>query len=149
MNHFAIAVRRDTLVPVHYLLAECGVRYWEDAKVNGEVDDDGSRIPCRDPAPNDSLGGGTWRPLIELATGKIIGWPAGTTADIHYKVCDDGRYSLLSQDAKTVVKKIDGYVPKMMSPGGAGYGDYVIMKVGADGTIDGWSVSLAEFCDHT
>jgi hypothetical protein len=132
-------------VPVKYLRARCGVRYWEDGTVNGEKDSDGSRIPCRDPKPNDRLGGGDWLPLIELETGKIVGWPEGTTADIHYKVCDDGEYMLLSEDCKTVVKKIDGYVPGIMCPEGDGDGDYVIMKIGPNGSIANWKVDLSEF----
>ena len=129
-----------------YLRARCGVRYWEDADVNGEQDTDGSRIPCRKgtAADNDRLGGGDWCPTIELATGRIEDWPEGTTARIHYKVCDDGEYTLLDSD-RNVVKAIDGYVPDIMCPGGRGYGDYVIMAVGADGTIADWRVDMADF----
>ena len=43
----AIKVATTTKVPVKYLRARCGVRYWEDGTVNGERDEDGSRIPCR------------------------------------------------------------------------------------------------------
>lgn len=121
---------------VKFLQADCGVRYWEDAEVNGVEDEDGSLIPCR---ARDS-----WQPVIELATGKIVGWPDGTKADIHYKVCDDGRYILLDAELSTVCK-IDGYVPTMMCPAGGGYGDYVIMTVGPGGQIDGWTVDLSDF----
>lgn len=68
------AVKQD--VEVKYLRVRCGVRYWEDATVNGVRDDDGSRIPCRD-------GGGNWCPTIDLGTGKIENWPEGTTARLH------------------------------------------------------------------
>ncbi len=131
---------------VKYLQARCGVRYWEDADVNGEQDDDGSRIPCRKgtAADNDRLGGGDWCPTIELATGKIEGWPEGTTARIHYKVCDDGDYALLDSN-RDVVKAIEGYVPTIMCPDGPGYGDYVIMRVGPDGTIADWRADLSDF----
>lgn len=122
-----------------YLRARCGVRYWEDTKVNGERDDDGSRIPCREgtPADNDHLGGGTWAPTIELATGRIEGWPPGTTAKILYKVCDDGEYEWLDTD-RNVVHAISGYVPRIMSPGDEPDGDYVCMNVGPDGVIENW-----------
>ena len=141
-----IKVATTTKVPVKYLRARCGVRYWEDATVNGERDDDGSRIPCREgtAADNDKLGGGNWCPLIELESGQIEGWPAGTTADIHYKVCDDGDYALLDEN-RAVVKAIDGYVPDIMCPGGEADGDYVIMHIGADGVIANWRVDLADF----
>ena len=132
----AIKVATTTKVPVKYLRARCGVRYWEDATVNGERDEDGSRIPCRK--------GDDWCPLIELESGQIEGWPEGTTASLHFKVCDDGDYELLDEN-RAVVKAIDGYVPDIMCPGGAGYGDYVIMTIGADGVIAGWRVKLADF----
>ena len=134
MSEITVAVPQK--LPVKFLRAECGVRYWEDATVNGVEDKDGSLIPCRDKD--------TWAPVIDLATGKIEGWPEGTAADIHYKVCDDGCYSLLDADKEVVTSK-DGYVVNMMCPEGKGYGDYIIMKVGADGTIANWKVDLREF----
>lgn len=123
-------------VPVRYLQAECGVRYWEDATVNGVEDADGTLIPCRD--------GDSWSPLIDLETGKIENWRQGVTASIHYKVCDDGVYMLLNE-AKEEVHRIDGYVPEMLSPKDNGFGDYVIMDVDADGMIQGWKADLRAF----
>jgi hypothetical protein len=141
-----IKVATTTKVPVKYLRARCGVRYWEDGVVNGERDSDGSRIPCRKgtAADNDRLGGGDWCPTIDLATGKIEGWPEGTTARLHYKVCDDGDYALLDEN-RAVVKTIGGYVPDIMCPGGGDGGDYVVMTIGADGVIADWRVDLADF----
>lgn len=121
---------------VRYLRAECGVRYWEDATVNGAEDAEGDLIPCRK--------GDAWCPIIDLETGKIENWPEGTTAKIHYKVCDDGRYALLDRDGDDV-KSIDGYVITMMCPEGEGFGDYVIMNVGPDGKIENWKVDFSEF----
>jgi len=118
---------------VKYLQAECGVRYWEDGEVNGVEDTEGTLIPCR---IKDS-----WCPIIDLTTGVVEGWPDGTTADVHYKVCDAGIYRLLDAD-KNVVREIEGYVPSIMSPGGSGYGDYVIMTIDADGKIVNWSIDL-------
>ncbi len=144
----ALNITEVKSVAVKYLRARCGVRYWEDAEVNGEQDEDGSRIPLREgtAADNDSLGGGNWRPTIDLETGKIENWPAGTTASIHYKCCDDGDYELLDAE-RNVVKAISGYVPTIMCPEGEGYGDYVIMNIAADGTIAKWGVYLSEFED--
>lgn len=138
MNDISIEVTTRRRVPVKYLRAECGVRYWEDASVNGVEDTDGNLIPLRN--------GDTWDVTIDLITGKIEGWPEGTTADIHYKVCDDGRYHLLDAD-RNVVRSIDEYVPKMMAPGDEdhGFGDYVVMNIAEDGTIDKWKVDLSEF----
>lgn len=121
---------------VKFLQVEAGVRYWEDAMVNGIEDEDGSRIPCRS--------GDCWAPLIDLDTGKIEAWPSGTTASLHFKVCDAGVYSLLDANKNEVVK-IDGYVPKIMCPGGDGYGDYIIMDVGSNGKIAKWRIDLSEF----
>ncbi|NTG48624.1 hypothetical protein G6M04_14620 [Agrobacterium rhizogenes] len=121
---------------VKYLKAECGVRYWEDGEVNGTEDTDGELIPFR---VKDA-----WCPTIDLETGMVQDWPAGTTADLHYKVCDAGRYFLLDAE-KSVVREIEGYVPEMMSPGDNGYGDYVIMTIGPDGQIANWKVELDEF----
>lgn len=121
-----IAIKRTETVAVKYLKVEAGVRYWEDARVNGLDDDAGDLIPCRY--------GCTWAPIIDLDTGIIQDWPANTIASIHYKVCDDGRYALLSAD-RTEVKAIDGYVPSIMCPDENGYGDYIIMTVGPDGAI--------------
>jgi hypothetical protein len=121
---------------VKYLKADCGVRYWEDGEVNGVEDTDGDLIPLR---VKDA-----WCPVIDLETGVIQDWPEGTTADVHYEVCDDGIYKLLDAD-KNVVLHINGYVPNIMAPGGSGYGDYVIMAIGADGKIVNWSVNLDGF----
>jgi len=142
----ALRLKETTAVPVKYLRCRIGVRYWEDATVNGEEDTDGSRIPLRKgtAADNDHLSGGDWLPLIDLDTGKIEGWPEGTTASVHYKVCDDGDYELLDTD-RNVVKAIDGYVPNIMCPEGEGYGDYVIMDIGPDGTIAKWKADLREW----
>jgi len=114
-----------------YLVVEAGVRYWEDATVNGIVDKDGTLIPRK--------AGKKWTPTIELSTGLIIHWPTGTTADIHYKVCDQGEYWLLDDDKKRVSKWAGFYVPNdFLCHGDTGYGDYIIFKVGTDGVIKGW-----------
>jgi hypothetical protein len=121
---------------VHYLRAQCGVRYWEDSEVDGVEDTEGQLIPCR----VDDY----WMPLIDLERGVIINWEIGKTAKVHYKVCDDGVYRLLDKD-KNIVKEIDGYVPDLMCPEGDGFGDYVIMNIDANGKIDKWRVSSREF----
>ncbi|WP_166950225.1 hypothetical protein [Pseudochelatococcus lubricantis] len=121
---------------VKYMRAECGVRYWEDATVNGVTDEDGKLIPFRH---EDS-----WIIVIEIETGTIVDWPKGVVADIHYKVCDDGKYTLLDANMEKIIS-IDGYVPDIMCPGGNGYGDYVIMTIDGDGRIADWRVDLTDF----
>lgn len=122
----------DLLNKAALLVVEAGVSYWEDATVNGVEDTDGSLIPFGH--------GSHWCPVIELATGQIRDWPQGTTADIHYKVCDAGEY-WLTDDAGSKLAKWKGYyVPdNLLCVGDSGYGDYIILKVGADGKIVGWS----------
>lgn len=132
MYEVTIAQRKE----VAYLEVRAGVQYWEDATVNGVEDETGKLIPCRE----DNY----WCPKIELSTGKILNWKQGTTADIHYKVCDDGLYTLLDKENNTVTKK-EGYVLDMMSPKENGDGDYIIMEVDENGLIQDWNVDLEEF----
>jgi hypothetical protein len=113
------------------LIVDARVRYWEDAEVNGVDDAEGSLIPCRE--------GNSWKPSIELATGKILGWPTGTTADIHYKICDDGDYWLADSEGNKLYKWAGDYVPdRLLCVGDSGYGDYIILKVLEDGRIADW-----------
>lgn len=114
-----------------YLQVEADVRYWEDAAVNGIKDTDGTLIPRRQ--------GSTWKPVIRLADGQILDWPEGTTADIHYKVCDAGEYFLADENHARIAKYHDYYVPDdLLCIGSNGYGDYIIFKVGPAGKITGW-----------
>ena len=121
---------------VKYFQADAGVRYWEDAAVNGVEDEEGDLIPCRE--------GDYWKPKIELESGQIVNWTKGTTADIHYKVCDDGKYSLLDELGNEIVKK-ECYVPDIICPVGKGFGDYIIMHVDENGFIANWNPDLTKF----
>jgi hypothetical protein len=134
-----IKVTESVEKEVSYLTAKCGVRYWEDATVNGVEDLDGSLIPCRD--------GDYWCPIINLETGRITNWEKGIEADIHYKVCDDGEYWLLDSSLTEVIKATGYYVPNMMCPNGKGYGDYVIMNVDGDGYIKNFKIDWDKFLD--
>jgi hypothetical protein len=114
-----------------YIEVSAAVRYWEDATVNGQEDEGGTLIPFKK--------GQSWCPVIRLADGMVMDWPAGTEADIHYKVCDQGEYWLLDDDKKRVSKWAGFYVPNdFLCHGDTGYGDYIIFKVGPDGVIKGW-----------
>jgi hypothetical protein len=119
-----------------FLRASCGVRYWDDAQVDGVPDDAGDLIPCRN--------GNNWEPLIDLESGIIQNWQLGKMASIHYKVCDDGRYAILDENM-TCLREIDSYVPSIMCPEGNGFGDYVIMNVDVDGRIANWRPDLDIF----
>ena len=124
---------------VKYLSAHVGARYWEDTTVNGVTDEEGDLIPCRD--------GEYWKPLIDIETGIIENWEQGVSAEIHYKCCDDGLYTLLDEDKNTILSK-EGYVPKIMSPKREGYGDYVIMNIDENGQIQNWKSDLSDFLEE-
>jgi hypothetical protein len=114
-----------------YLVVEAEPRYWEDATVDGKDDELGTKIPCRE--------GEAWCPVIDVDTGQIVNWTQGITASVHYKVCDAGVYELQTSDKprKLIVRK-DGYVPRCLSPGDNGYGDYIIMNIDENGIIENW-----------
>ena len=80
-----------TEVEVTTIKVNAGVRYWEDTEVNGESDETGEMIPCRE--------GDRWKPIINIDTGKIENWKQGVTADVHYKVCDDGVYTIMKKNS--------------------------------------------------
>lgn len=121
---------------VRYLKAECHVCCWGNTKINGVYDFEGGLIPCRK--------GKMWSPVIDLKTGRIEDWPPGTIASIHYEVWDDGKYTLLDADGDEV-KTINKYVPTMMCQEDEDYGNYIIMDINADGTIQNWRVDLKDF----
>ena len=131
-----VYIRIEKEVEVKKLIVNADVRHWEDATINGKEDVDGTLLPCRK--------GSNWCPVIVLETGTIENWPVGTVADIHFKVCDAGIYQLIDSEGN-IVKEIDGYVPDIMCPEGEGYGDYIIMKIDANGKIDKWKIVLREF----
>lgn len=115
-----------------YMQVQAGVRYWEDATFNGQDDTDGCLIPCKADK--------WWCPTINILSGVINDWPAGVTASIHYKVCDDGQYWLLDASGESVAQHRSAYVPDMLAVGENGYGDYIIMDVDGDGRIKGWQM---------
>lgn len=127
-------------MPVTHIIADFGVRYWEDAEVNGVGEKEG------DPTIPFAVGD-NWRIVVELATGRIEGWPKGVVAKTHYKVCDAGVYTLLDQEGEGVVKKV-GYVPDMFCPEENGYGDYVIMNIDSGGFISGFEADLDYFSEE-
>ncbi len=131
-------VTKKVEVEVAKLFCVMGVRYWEDAEVNGVQEGDDPTIPF-------ALGD-TWKITIDLATGRIDDWPEGITAKTHYKVCDDGSYNLIDAEGNNVASK-EGYVPRMLAPCGEGCGDYVILEIDEDGVIDGFKPDLSYFED--
>ncbi len=121
-----------------YIEVSAGVRYWEGTYVNGAEDENGTLIPFRK--------GEMWCPIIRLSDGMVMDWPIGITANVHYKVCDDGEYWLLDADRKRIAKWGGYYVPDdFLCPSGTGYGDYIVFNVAADGLIEKWREPVIEF----
>lgn len=110
-----------------------GVRYWEDATVNGVEDTEGDKIPLRK--------GDTWDITIDIESGTIENWTKGVTASVHYKVCDAGAYQLIDYSGEVVAEE-EYYVPNFLAPKGGGYGDYIIMNIDENGYIDGWNIDF-------
>ena len=134
-----VTLKQEVEHDAAFLLVEAGVRYWEDGSVNGvEENDDDPQMPF--------AAGNVWRIRIDLETGKISSWPDGVSASVHYKVCDNGVYTLLRSDLSPIIKK-DGYVPRILAPKSNGYGDYIIMDIDAAGKISGWRSDLSYFED--
>ena len=122
---------------VGVLLAEMNIRYWEDGFVNGkECNPDTNPMPHSD--------GEMWSIGINIESGIIEDWPEGVESNVHFKVCDDGVYSLFERGENSlpfVVRK-NYYVPNCLCPDGGGYGDYVIMKIDGSGKIENWNADI-------
>lgn len=123
-------------IDVKTLNVRAGVRYWEDAEINGVRDEEGTLTPCRK--------GDNWMPNIDLETGVINNWKKGTVAKLHFKVCDDGAYRLKDAEGNTVKTK-RGYVPNILCPKENGFGDYIIMDIDANGQIANWKCDLSDW----
>ena len=124
-----VKVTEERELKLSKLRLSAGARYWEDATVNGVEDKEGTLIPFRE--------GDYWCPTIDIDSGTIENWPKGMTASIHYKVCDDGEYWLISEDGKEY-KYPQYYVPKILDITKEGFGDYIIMNVDENGKIANW-----------
>jgi len=84
-----------------------------------------------------------WLADIDIATGKVLNWPADAGArKLHTKVCDEGTYTLFDAAGEFVAKIENNYVPHSIVPGD--YGDYVVLDIAADGTITNWKKPNAE-----
>lgn len=131
MNGIQFEITTPVSLTAHYIEVCAEVRYWEDATVNHTEDIEGTLIPLRE--------GLNWKPIISLTTGKVLDWPAGTDADIHYKVCDQGEYWLLDENKQRIAKWKGHYVPNnILCVGDNGYGDYIIMLINDEGYIEQW-----------
>lgn len=125
-----------------YVIADFGVRYFEDGLVNGEDDisyeeqENGAkpRMPLVYKKDKDWR----WKIKIDIDEGRIIDWPTNVTAIASYKVCDDGHYILLD-DNEEVIYESESYVPYCFyCASGSGYGDYTYLEIDENGYIKDW-----------
>jgi len=91
--------------------------------------------------PNDFPGrvGDKLTLLLEIDTKKVVGWPAGQTADFSMKVCDQGSYTLLAGD-EVLASLDESYVPGCLPNR---YGDYFEGLINKDGVIR-WTPKAAD-----
>lgn len=84
----------------------------------------------------DECSNNDWNILIDAETGQIMNWEKGISADIHAKVCDRGKYSLIT-DGGSEILKLEGYVPSSLDFH-HGFGDYLEFDINKDGVIKEW-----------
>lgn len=130
----AVEIKTTVTENVQYLMCDLGVRYWEDGEVNGVEDTDGSLIPLKE--------GDRWKIKIDISNGRILNWKEGTTAKVHYKVCDDGRYDLLN-DGHDYIWGYAGYVPDCLGS----MGDYVVLEIDENGFIKDFVCDVQQLYD--
>lgn len=132
-----VTVKKEVEITTLWVFAE--VRYWEDSTINGVDDDEGDLTPFRD--------GDMWCPIINVDSGIIRDWPVGTTASIHFKICDSGSYFLKDDTGETVLSIERDYVPSILCPNDNGYGDYIILNINENGQIQNWEIDISSFQD--
>jgi len=79
--------------------------------------------------------------VVNLKDHTIVDWEqkhGHTPGNLFYKIRDEGTYTLLDENDKEI-KQLEGYVPNALIPEPNGYGDYIELKVNADGVITNWS----------
>ena len=120
-------------INVKRLHAKVYPSYIEDASVNGDDElENNPKMPFV--KFDDKAKEYFWEVNIDIDKGQIIDWPQGTTASLHYKVCDEGSYALHDENDK-LIDEINDYVPRIMCPKEEGYGDYIIMDIDENGFI--------------
>lgn len=117
-----------------YIKVSAQVRYWDDATINGEADEDGDLTPFAN--------GDLWGPVIDIDSGFVLDWPKDTVASIHFKVCDAGSYYLMNKDKEVIASIEQNYVPDGLCHGDEGFGDYIIMNIDKDGKIQNYRPSI-------
>lgn len=140
-------IKAEKEFDIKYLKIDANVRYWQDSEINGIPDIDfmeteGIGVPrmpfaekVKDkPETHIMSDHYRWKPTIDVDEGRIINWPIGTTANVCYKVCDEGIYYLLDKEMNEILK-VESYVPDCIGT----YGDYIEMNIDENGYIEDFS----------
>lgn len=130
-------IKTEKEVDIKTLEVKARVRYWDDAEINGERNENGELVPFKN--------GDLWCPIIDVDSGVIKDWPQGTIANIHFKVCDAGSYFLKDDQGNVIFSIENDYVPSILCPEENGYGDYIIMKIDENGKIQNWFPDIEDF----
>lgn len=81
---------------------------------------------------------------IDIDTGVVKDWPAGRTAELYEKVCDEGDYHLIDGD-EVIASRTDNYVPGFFPADH--FGDYIIFNIDGTGKIEGWKAVPARVAE--
>ena len=122
-------IKIPQIVNITHVHVFCSPRSWEDATVNGVEDTNGELIPLRKE--------GFWNIVIDIETGIIRDWPQGTTAKVHYKVCYQGMFSLLTDDPYRIESNVD-CVPRIFNLYDNFDSDYLVLEIDGNGKIQNW-----------
>lgn len=87
--------------------------------------------------PNDFpfRSGDVWNVTLDIDERRIVDWPAGHSAHVYMKVCDNGSYRLMDANKNLIADRENDYVPGCI-PGE--YGDYIDFEILNDGTLKDW-----------
>lgn len=84
---------------------------------------------------------------LDIDTKKVRDWPGDFGPyRVNMKVVDQGCYYLLDVDGVEIARSEHGYVPNKIVPGK--FGDYVILDIGADGSIRNWRFEPYDIFDE-
>ena len=132
-----VKVKQVVVLDATTILVNAYVRHWEKGRINGVSDNaDCPNMPCVVKGEKDYR----WMPIIDNETVQIRNWREGTTAYIHYKVCDEFECRIIDEKGgeHCLIKDYEGYVPDFMCPKKCSYGDYIIMDIDENGYIQDW-----------
>lgn len=147
-------------IEIKYLACDVEPRYLEDSQINGNDDLDYDEqynqggIEPRMPLmvkvnkivtnvwgtqyPRSEY---HWLIIIDLDEGRILDWEKGSIANIHYKVCDQGRYSFLDNYLEEIIGSEDTmYVPSLLDFKNDSFGDYMDFTIDENGYIKEWNL---------